>query len=389
MFSRAHKIQLDPTKAQREFFAKACGTARFVYNHALATWNEKHKAGEKVSASALKLEFNATRREKFPWMDEVHRDAYSQPFANLDKAFRSFFKKTGKHPDFKKKGRCKDSFYVANDKLSVEDKLVRLPKVGWVKMTEALRFEGRVTSAAVSRSADRWFISISVECEDAKLKPKTGEADIGVDLGIKASVTCSDGTVYNGPKSLRVKLRRLKRLSRAHSRKKKGSSNRVKSTKRLAKLHWRIDNARKDFIHKTTTDIARKSQAIAIEDLNVDGMLRNHKLAKALSDEAFGEYRRQFEYKAPAYRARLHLVDRFFPSSKMCSNCGNLLPELKLSTRVYSCDACGMVKDRDVNASENIRNQLGPARPEVTPVDSHEAGGSRNLTDAHSCVSER
>ncbi|MDD3021890.1 MAG: transposase, partial [Alphaproteobacteria bacterium] len=289
------------------------------------------------------------------------------PFTTLQAAMQRFFQKKAKHPQFKKKGKCRDSFYVANDKFSVDGKSVKLPVIGKIKMTEELRFRGKISYAVISRTADRWFISISMETELPKLK--RGTKTLGGDLGIKTSATCSDGTIYQSPKPLCKLKRKLALAQRGVSRKVKGSSNRTKAINKLAKLHWRCSNVRDDFLHKTTTNICRESQAVAIEDLSVRGMMGNPKLARALSDQSFSEFRRQLTYKAEAYVVRLLVVDRFFPSSKTCSSCGSVKPTLTLSERTYRCDSCAIEIDRDLNAAINLMNKLGAASPEVKPVD--------------------
>ena len=194
----SHRITLDPTDQQRHYFARAAGCARFVWNAGLAEWNRRYEAGEKTNANEIKKDFNEFKYEAFPWMTGIHRDAHSQPFANLQNAFAGFFKKTGAHPKFHRKGQ-RDSFYVANDKLTVEPGRVRLPVIGWVRMTEKLRFDGEVTGAVVSRTAQRWFVAIQVDVGEYK-KPRTGNAVIGVDVGINKAVVLSTGEKIDAPK---------------------------------------------------------------------------------------------------------------------------------------------------------------------------------------------
>jgi putative transposase len=364
----SHKIQLDPTDKQITYFKQACGVSRFCYNWGLKEWTRQYMGGIRPNGMLLKNQFNGLYKEQFPWVGDVHRDAHAQPFNNLQKAMNGFFKKKTKFPKLKKKGRCRDSFYVANDKMHVDGTVVVLPVIGPVKLTEELRFSGSIQAATVSRSADRWFISIQVEC-DPPIKEKTGSGPLGIDLGVKTSVTCSDGSIYQSPKPLRQKTRRMKHLQKAVSRKAKGSNNRHKAISRLAKLHWRIENTRRDFIHKTTTDIVRKSQAVSLEDLYVRGMLSNHKLARAISEQGFNMFKTILTYKAKLYGVHVHVVDRFYPSSKTCSRCRHVKTDLKLSNRIYRCDNCGLEIERDLNASINLKNQLGAASPEVTPVD--------------------
>ena len=394
--TRSHKIQLKPNKAQVAYFRQACGVSRFCYNWGLEQWAKQYLAGRKPSGMSLKKEFNSIYKSQFPWIAEVHRDAHAQPFVNLQKAMQNFFNKRSKHPHFKKRGRCKDSFYVANDKMCVEGKSVILPVIGSVKMTEILRFEGKIQAASVSRTANRWFISIQVECEP-KLKSKTGSKKLGIDLGVKTSVTCSDGSTYQSPKPLKQKLRKLKHLQRNVSRKVKGSNNRTKAMQKLSKLHWRVENVRNDFLHKTTTSIIRESQACALENLSIKGMLSNHKLARAVAEQGLRNFRTLMEYKAKAYGVEVKVVDRFYPSSKTCSECGFVKPVLKLSERTFKCEACGFELDRDVNAAMNLMKQLGTASPEVKPVDCLQSQmpcgiGDRTkqeFNSAHLCVERK
>src|SRR5579862_5322794 len=194
-----HKIALNPTKLQKEYFQKAAGTSRFVWNWALAKWKEQYTAGQKPKAMALKKDFNAIKYEKFPWLKEMHRDSHAQPFTYLAKAWDRFFseikgKKIAHEPRFKKKNRSRDSFYVANDKFYLNEKSIRLPKIGWVDMREGLRFEGKILGATVSRQADRWFVAIQVDMPDSQAKKsRTGQTTIGVDFGINSAVTLSSG----------------------------------------------------------------------------------------------------------------------------------------------------------------------------------------------------
>lgn len=355
---RAHKIQLKPNFTQEAYFKQACGTARFVYNWALEQWNKQYIAGGKPSGMALKKQFNQIKKEQFPWVDEVHRDANAQPFANLQSAFVKFFKKEADHPAFKKKGKSKDSFYMANDKFRLDGEWIKVPCLGWVKMTEPLRFDGKIKSAVISRTADRWFVSVQVDMDKAETKPKTGINEVGIDLGVRMSVTLSNGTVYQSTKPLRKKLKRLKHLSREHSRKVKGSKNRKKAADKLAKLHWRIANVRRDFLQKTTTSICRESQAVCIETLSVASMIHKDPGAKYVMDEGFGEFAGMMSYKAIPYQVDLRKADRWYKSSKLCSSCGALNLDLKRSDKVFSCGSCGFVVDRDLNAALNLESLI-------------------------------
>ena len=351
----AHKIRLDPTVKQALYFQRACGTARFTWNWALAEWNKLYAAGGKPKAGDLKKTFNAIKYEQWPWLSDIHRDAHAQPFTNLQKAFTNFFKKTAKHPVFKKKGQARDSFYVANDKFTVEDYTVRLPVVGSVRLTEPLRFAGKIMSAVVGREADHWFISVSVDVPTQTPPPQPpGGGPVGVDVGLTTFAALSTGERIEAPKPLRMAIRRLRRASRWHSRKAKGSRNRRKACMCLAKVHRRIKNIRNDFTHKLSTRLAKTHSRIGVEDLNVKGMLKNHKLARAISDAGWSEFRRQLAYKTQLYGSELVVFDRFYPSSKACSRCGCIAEKMPLSVREWTCPECGAAHDRDLNAAKNL-----------------------------------
>lgn len=347
----AHRIALDPTVKQSIALAKACGVARFTWNWALDQWNKKYEAGEKPNGFKLQKEWNKVKGELYPWVYESPKDANQRPFLNLQKAFQGFFKKTSGRPAFKKKGEH-DSFYVSNDLFSTASLAIRLPRVGAVRLAEPLRFTGKIMGAVVSREADRWFISIQVDTEVEPL-PKSDKT-VGVDLGLKTAVVCSDGAEFTAPKPLKNNLKRLKRRARWHSRKQKGSSNRKKSQYKLARLHARVKHIRHDWLHKVTSKLIHENQVICIEDLNVKGMMANHKLSRAISDIGFYEFRRQLEYKAKMYGRTLSVVSRWLPSSKTCSNCGCKKDVLALSERVFRCGGCGFELDRDLNAAKNI-----------------------------------
>lgn len=374
MSKLAHKIRLAPNAKQERYFKQACGTARFIYNWGLAEWNKRKAAGEKPTSDVLKRHWNAIKSEKYPWALQTARDTNSQPFRNLQTAFVKFFNKTGGYPVFKKKGKSKDAFYIANDKIRVEGKKVRIPVIGWVRMREELRFAGKINSAVVSREADQWHISISVEVPVTQ-KPRSVKNACGIDLGInKLAVIHSDtGTqVVLPPKPLDANLDRLIFLSKRLSRKIKGSKNRRKAAVKVARLHLRIKNVRKDAIHKLTSTVINENQVIAIEDLNVNGMMRNRKVARAVSDRGFTEVRRQLAYKALIVGATVHTVDRFYPSSKTCSGCDRYHKEWVWGMTIVRCE-CGLEMDRDINAAINLY-RAGKAR--INACGAEEDGGT-------------
>ena len=272
---------------------------------------------------------------------------------------------------FKKKGK-RDSFYLANDKVSLEGRKVRIPKLGWIQMREALRFDGKILSATVSKTAGMWFLAVNVESEIPD--PIADGPILGVDVGIKALAVVSDGRKFQNPKALRAGQNRIRLLQKSVSRKQKGSQNRKKAVQRLQRQHYRVSCIRKDAIHKATTTITKSCSVLGIESLNVQGMLRNHMLAGALSDASLSEFHRQIEYKSRWNGVSVVRADRFYPSSKTCSACGSVKADLKLSDRTYEC-VCGFKMDRDLNAALNLRNlavgstvtayRLGSAGPPV------------------------
>jgi putative transposase len=365
----AHKIRLTPTPEQDVYFKKACGTARFTYNWALAEWRRQYQAGQKPSALGLKKQFNALKRREFPWILDVTKCAPEGAFMNLGKAFTNFFAKRAKYPRFHKRG-VHDRVSFANDKVKVSGRRVQIPKLGWVKMTEALRFTGKILSVVVSRIANKWFISLIVEMSTSPYPRCENQARVGVDVGVKTLATLSTGEVFTNPKVLMRYARRLARYQRQVSRKQKGRQNREKAKLKVSRLHYKIACLRADVTHKLTTYLTRNFKLIGMETLHVAGMLKNHRLAKAVSDANVSEIHRQITYKA-AFRENVVVqADRWYPSSKRCSVCGMLHTLLTLSDRVFTCPSCGAVKDRDRNAAENPQHYaVRWATPELTPED--------------------
>lgn len=356
----SHKIRLQPNNKQAIYFAKAAGTARFAYNWALAEWQTQHAAWKddnslpKPSQFSLRKQLNALKREQFPWMLEVTKNAPQMAIIQLENAFKSFFAGRANYPPFKKKGKSRDSFSLTNDQFSVDAYHIRIPNLGLVRMRETLRFSGKILSATISCTADQWFVSYTVDTDSNPLPPTENQGVVGVDLGVSALATLSTGEVVTGAKPHKALLSRLQRLSRSVSRKVKGSANRTKAKAKLAKLHVRIANIRQDTLHQLTTDLTRRFHTIGIEDLNVSGMVKNHHLSRAISDMGFFEFRRQLEYKAAMHGGVVVVADRFFASSKTCSACGEKIEKLPLSIRQWDCPTCGTSHDRDMNAAMNL-----------------------------------
>ena len=362
----AHKIQLKHNNKQGTYFSKACGTSRFAWNWALAEWEKQYQEGKKPTGMGLKKEFNAIKKKDFPWTKEVTKYAAQQPFLDLQDAYKRFWKKLSQKPKFKKKGKCKDSFYVGGDQLKIKGKKIWIPNLGFVRMSENLRFEGKINSAVFSRTADRWFVSIQVDT-NKEFKKCGFENSVGVDLGINKMVVLSNKMAMESPKPLKKNLRKLARFQRKLKKKKFKSSNYNKQKIKVAKVHARVACIRKDTLHKTTTYLTKNYQEIGIENLNVKGMVKNHKLARAISDIGFGEFRRQLEYKADIRGNLVKIHDRFFPSSKTCSSCKKIKGTFTLKERIFFCDWCGIEMDRDLNSAINL--DVRPARPELTSAE--------------------
>ena len=350
---RAHVIRLDPTPAQEEFFRKCIGTARFAYNHALAQWMEQYKAGLKPNEANLCKELNAIKREAYPWMLEVPKRVPQQAIQNLGEAFSRFFKKQSNYPKFKSKHNSRQSARLDNGpgKFSLDGCSVKLPKIGRIKTFEEFRWPGsRPLSTVLRYEAGRWFLSVTAEIK----KPVRCEnqTSAGIDLGLTSTITLSTGEKFQAPKPLKANMEKLQRAQRKLSRKVKGSQNREKQVKRVARIHWHIAQIRKDWAHKVTTEIASRFGLVCMEDLNIKGMVKNHHLSRAIFDVGWHEIVRQLSYKTKVVQ-----VDSFYPSSKLMACCGIKLDSLSLSMREVKCPSCGRVSDRDVNAAINLHRE--------------------------------
>lgn len=359
---RAHKIKLRPNNKQVTYFKKACGVARFAYNWGLAYYKEQRDADPdyKFRETEIRKALNAVKHEMFPWMNEVTKCAPQLAIkVNLNNAFRGFFNKTSDYPKFHKKG-VHESFAISNDQFQLRDNYVRIPKLGWVKMCESLRFDGKVLGATISERAGYWFIAIQVEIAKP-IREMRNNAVIGLDLGVKHLVTLSNGEKFVGPKALIKYGQKLRRLNQALARSigsKRGeikSQNFRKKQAKIQKLYYKIFNVRNDSTHKLTTMLVKTYTVIGIEDLQVERMLSDSKFAKHIADQSFYEFRRQLTYKSEHYSSSVIIVDKYYPSSKLCSACGNLKETLAINERTYHC-SCGVALDRDVNAAVNLRN---------------------------------
>jgi putative transposase len=375
---QAYRFALDPVPEQERALRSHAGAARFAWNGGLAKCQERYAAeGKWYSAIDLHKLWNVQKKTDpaLSWWAENSKCAYQESFRDLDRALRGFIKsKKGERkgrrlgfPRFKKRGKCRDSFRLTTGAIRCDRSSVTLPKLGTIRTHEstrklARRIENgtaRILSATVSRTAQRWYVSFTVEAERdlTGRHPLPGSA-VGIDLGVKTLLVGADdqGNVlsFPGRKPLGEVLRKLKRASREHARKRPGSANRRKSAARLARIHARVAHVRADALHKATSMLAARYQTLVIEDLNVACMVRNRRLARVLHDQGFGQVRRMLEYKTVWNSGTLITAGRWFPSSKTCSACGTVKAKLSLSERIYECTHCGVALDRDVNAARNL-----------------------------------
>ena len=355
------------------------GAARFAYNAGLAHVKAALDAGEKPEWSYFSLinwwnankDTLAVSADGVPWWRENSKRAaetglrwLADGLSNWSKSRKG--KRKGRRvgfPKFKSKDRETPRFSYSTSGahtgglIKGDPKALWLPRIGRVHCFENVtaRVDGaRVLNMTISRRGGRWYAALTVERDEPTVKQAPKGGAVGIDLGVKALATLSDGTVIPNPHHLQADEQRLKRAQQALSRKMKGSKRRAKAKDRVARLHARIANRRTDTLHKLTARLAQTYSDICIEDLNVAGMVKNHHLAKAVSDASFSELRRQLEYKTAKTGAKLHVIDRWYPSSKTCSNCGSVKTKLSLTERTYTCGNCGLVIDRDLNAAINI-----------------------------------
>ena len=362
LIKRAYRYELDPNNIQRSSLAQHAGVARFAYNWGLEKRIKQYKnyQGDDRFTDAMKQHklLSSLKKTEFSWMYETSKCAPQEALRDLQQAFKNFYRgmKKGQKigfPRFKRRG-VRDSFRLYGT-IRFHERAIQLPRVGKIRVKEKRKsyYSGRILSATVRRRANRWFVSVTVEEDILNPQPVIG-AQVGVDLGVKTLATLSDGTTFANPRALERRMRKLRKLSKSLSRKKKGSKNREKARLRLAKMYLKVFNVRQDTLHKVTTYLTKSHSKVVIEDLLVSGMMKNRRLAHAIADVGFYEFRRQLEYKCQWYGSELVIVSRTFPSSKMCSRCGHRKKELSLSERVYECEQCGLEIDRDLNAALNL-----------------------------------
>ena len=371
MSFRSRKIRLEPNNKQETKFNQHAGVARHAYNIGLEFCNLIYEEN-KMSLSAIDLHkwLVSDIKSENPWYYDVSKCAPQQALRNLRSAFDSFHRIQKPHnyglkdkkgrlqgfPNFKKK-YVKDKFYL-EENIRIEEGKIKLPRIGWVKLSEKVN-DMELKNCVISRTADQWFVSFREEFE-----PRHAEKQyevVGVDLGIKTLATLSNGEVFQNNKPYNKAKSKLRRIDKEVSRRrvvgaKNQSENYKKSLAKRAKLYARIANVRKNTLHKLTTYLAKNFETVAIEDLKVKNMVKNHNLASAILDGGFYEFKRQLLYKKEWYGGEVIIADAFFPSSKLCSSCGNKKSDLKLSDRTYNCDLCRLSIDRDLNASLNLMN---------------------------------
>lgn len=364
----AYRYELKLTVKNLKLCAQHAGVARFAFNWGLQKRIDLYSK-EKKSTNAIEQHrlLNSLKVTEFPWMYEVSKCAPQEALRDLDRAFQNFFRGLKTHqkigfPSFKRRG-THDSFRLTGT-IKILGKKLQLPRLGLVNLKEEPKIQGKILSATISKEADRWYVSLSIEREIADPKPVQGDS-VGIDLGLTCFATFSNGSKIIAPKPLAKNLKRIKRASKRHSRKVLGSNNRKKSALKLSRLHRKNRNIRKDFLHKETTQLAKTKPMIALEDLNVKRMLANNRLSRNISDAGWNEFRRMLEYKTKWYGSKLVLVPRYFPSSKMCSECKYCIHELSLSTRTWECEKCHCIHDRDLNAAKNLLNYSTGSSPGI------------------------
>ena len=362
---KTHQNALKPNKAQATLLSRHCGYARVAYNHALNAFKDGLDSGEWKSLYTLKREFNAVKHDEYEWHGELSQNASKNAIHDLDKAIDNWKNKKlpAKFPKHRKRSR-KQAFRADNGRgtIHVHDRAVRLPKIGWVKMAESLRFDGEIVQATVTKTYSRWFICLSVETGEKTPDKRDGET-MGIDMGLKTLATYSDGTTIDNPKgAIDRQYRKLRRVDKAIARsrnvhgKNQQSNGRQRLYDQRQRIYGRIENIRNDVHHKATSALtkARHVGKVIVETLNVAGMRRNKSLSRAFHRAGISGFLRMLEYKCEWYGVAFEKADRWFASTKTCSGCGERKVAMDLSQREYVCLACGLVLERDLNAAKNL-----------------------------------
>jgi putative transposase len=357
---KAYKYKLKPTKEQEQKIVQFCGCARFIYNWALNRKSEHYTETSKtISLFDLEKEVTKLKREEgFGWLKEAHAQMLQSSLKNLDIAYTSFFKKKNAFPKFKKKSSHQSFQYPQGVK--TKNNKIYLPKIGWVKYFNSREFEGKIKTVTVSTTpTGKYFVSVLVD--DKKELPLNKKVRyntaVGCDMGIKDLLITSDGEVFQNQRNFDNWKIKLRVEQRSLSRKQKGSNNWYKQKLVVAKIHEKITNTRKDYLHKISNQLVKEYDTICLEDLSIEKLLKEKKMSKLISDASWATLRTFIEYKAKWNGNNLSIIGRYYPSSKTCSGCGNIKKDLKLSDRVYVCNKCKTTIDRDINAAINIKSQ--------------------------------
>ena len=378
----AHKIALNPTRSQERLLWEHVGYARFAANSAIADFCEGLVAREWRNDKTLRPRWNARKAELAPWATHLSQNAAKNAIRNVGKAISRWgdYRRALREgrparyvgfPRWRKRG-VHDSYQADNGRgtVIVQGRSARLPRIGWVKMREELRFAGDITTVVVSNDGIRWYVSIGVDTGTTPPPKRIGES-VGIDMGVRTLATLSDGNVIENPKALTLALALLRRVDKAIARSKNihghnsQSNRRERLYRRRRRLHARARRLRHDFQHKATTAIAKRYARIGVETLNVSGMIRNHRLSRAIADAGMSSFISMLRYKSELYGAETVRIDRWYASSRICSGCGNRKVELALSMREYRCYVCGLVMDRDENAAINIENEAARSADSV------------------------
>ena len=356
---KGYRYRIYPNKEQEQQINQMLGNARFVYNWALDRRIKEYQSQKKnISAFTLMTELTQLKKNpEYEWLKLSVAQSLQQSIVNMDKAFTRFFKQKNGFPKFKSKHKGTHRVgFPQNTKVDFENNKVSVNKIGWIKTKISRTFDGKIKTATIEKTpTGKFFISITVELPDVRIKQKpiSKVNAVGIDTGIKTFATLSDGTEIENPKHLKSNIKRLKVLQKRASKKQKGSANRKKANLQVARLHEKIANQRLDFLHKTTTAIAKQYDTVACENLNIAGMMKNHKLAQSIADLGLGKFYTLLQYKMAEQGGNYLEIGRFEPSSKMC-RCGAINKNLQLSDREWVCSECGTINQRDILAANNI-----------------------------------